>query len=161
MSQTVTAAISGRAIGRVDGHTNYASQDFIVANGVTVNAGDFVYFSSGTITNASIAGARLVGQAEATVVGDGTKTCTVCIDPNMRYLLKNDNVGTTFAATHVGQYFDLTGATGAQLVDTSTAGTTDGQLVCLAYNPQIDPVKSDTSYGIFKVVESFLAPYPA
>jgi hypothetical protein len=47
----------------------------------------------------------------------------------------------------------LIGGTGAQLVDTSTAGTT-GQLVCLEYNPQIDPVKEDTSYGLFMIQEN-------
>jgi hypothetical protein len=70
----------------------------------------------------------------------------------MRYLLANDNVGTTFDATLVGTNFDLIGATGAQLVDTSTTGTTGG-LFCLEYNPQIDPVKTDTTYGVFCIAE--------
>lgn len=165
MSQTVTATISGRMIGRIDGHTNYASYSFPVANGVTVNPGDFVYFSSGYITNASVSGARLIGMCEQKVVGVGTQASTnfalVCIDPQMRYLLQNDNVGTTFAVTHVGQYFNLTGAAGAQLVDTSTVSATLGELLCLEYNPQIDPVKSDTTYGIFKLVNSALSPYVA
>jgi hypothetical protein len=77
----------------------------------------------------------------------------VIIDPDVRYLLKNDNIGTTFAVTHVGTKFDLIGATGAQLVDTSTTGAS-GQLVCLEYNPVIDPVSADTTYGVFKIQES-------
>lgn len=79
-------------------------------------------------------------------------------NPNGEYLLQNDNVGTTFAASHVGQYFDLTGATGAQLVDTSTASQTTGQLLCLSYNPGIDPVGSNTAYGTFKVAEHAFSP---
>ena len=78
----------------------------------------------------------------------------------MRYLVDNDNIGTTFGVTHPGTYFDVTGATAAQLVDTSTTGTT-GQLLCLEYNPQVDPVKSDTSWGVFKIVNSVYAPYVA
>lgn len=165
MSQTIAVHISGRMIGRIDGHTNYASYAFPVTNGVTINVGDFVYLSSGFLTNATVAGARLIGMAEQKVVGDGTQSdsnkCLVCIDPMMRYLLANDNIGTTFAATHVGTYFNLIGATGAQLVDTSTTSATLGELLCLEYNPQIDPVKSDTSYGVFKLVNSALSPYVA
>lgn len=147
--------ISRVMLGRSDGKTNYATYSFPVTNGVTVTAGDFVYFASGLITNASVAGALLVGMVLETATGNagGTVKALVCIDPNMRYLLKQDNVGTTFAATHVGTKFDLIGATGAQLVDTSTTGTT-GQMICLEYNPQIDPVKTDTTYGIFQIQES-------
>lgn len=148
-------ANTARAIGRYDGDTKFATASFPVASGVTVTQGDFVYFSSGRITSASVAGARLVGQVLETATGNagGTVKALVCVDPNMRYLIDNDNVGTTFAATHVGTYFDLIGATGSQLVDTSTTSTT-GQLLCVEYNPQIDPVKSDTSYGVFVIAES-------
>jgi hypothetical protein len=147
-------------LGRMDGHTNYASKAWPVGNGVTITKGDFVYFSSGRITNASVAGARLVGMAEETATGNsaGTVTVLVCIDPMMRYLVDNDNVGTTFAASHVGQYFDLTGATGAQLADTSTVSATTGQLLCLDYNPQVDPVRGDTSWGAYKIAEHAVYP---
>lgn len=147
-------AVKNRPLGRLDGNTNFATHSFIVANGVTVNEGDFVYTDGdGEITNASIAGQRLVGMALETVVGDDALKCLVCVDPQMRYLVDNDNVGTTFGAEHVLDNFDLTGAAGAQLVDTSTTGTT-GQLLCLEYNPQIDPVKSDVSFGVFVIAES-------
>ena len=142
-------------LGRADGKVNYATYAFPVASGVTVTAGDFVYQDgSGRITNASIGGARLVGMAIETGTGNpgGTVSVLVCIDPLMRYLLKNDNLVTTFAATHVLTNFDLIGATGAQLVDTSSTGTS-GQLLCLEYNPVIDPVKSDTTYGVFIIAE--------
>lgn len=141
-------------LGRVDGKVNYATYSFPVASGVTVTAGDFVYFASGRITSATIAGARAVGMVLETATGNagGTVSALVCVDPLMRYLLKNDNDTTTFAITHVGTNFDLIGATGAQLVDTSTTGTT-GQLLCLEYNPVIDPVRSDTTYGVFILAE--------
>lgn len=148
--------ISRVLLGRVDGNTNYATYEFIVTNGVTVTAGDFVYQASGRILNSSIGGARLVGMALQTATGTtGNVKCLVCIDPLMRYLLKQDNDTTTFAATHVLTNFDLIGATGAQLVDTSSTSTT-GQLLCLEYNPAIAPVAADTTYGVFTVAEHVL-----
>ena len=147
-------ALKNRPLGRLDGNTNYATHRFIVATGVTVTEGDFVYTDGdGEITNASIGTQRLVGMALETVVGDDALTCLVCIDPLMRYLIDNDNVGTTFGAEHVLDNFDLIGATGAQLVDTSSTSTT-GQLLCLEYNPQIDPVKGDASWGVYVISES-------
>lgn len=147
-------ALKNRPLGRLDGNTNFATHEFVVATGVTVNEGDFVYTDGdGEITNASIGGQRLVGMALQTVAGDDALKCLVCVDPLMRYLIDNDNDGTTFSAAHVLDNFDLIGAAGAQLVDTSSTGTT-GQLLCLEYNPQIDPVKTDTSWGVYVVSES-------
>jgi hypothetical protein len=149
--------VARKMIGRIDGNTNFASYTFPVASGVTVTAGDFVYFASGRITSASVAGALCIGMVMETATGDsgGTVKALVCIDVTMRYLLQNDNIGTTFAASLVGTKFDLIGATGAQLVDTSTTGTT-GQLVCLEYNPRIEPVQNDTTYGVFMLQENLL-----
>lgn len=152
-----------RYLGTVDGKTNAATLLLPVTSGVTVTAGDMVYWSSGRVTSATVAQARLIGQAQSTVTGNagGTNKVLVIIEPQAKYLMANDNIGTTFAATHVGTYFDLIGATGAQLVDTSTTSATLGQVICLEYNPQIDPVKTDTTYGIFKIVMSALYPYVA
>lgn len=147
--------VSRLQLGRLDGNTNYAKYAFPITSGVTITAGDFVYQdASGRITNSSITGARLVGMAEETAVGNagGTVKALVCVDPLMRYLLKNDNLVTTFAVTHVLTNFDLIGATGAQLVDTSTTSTS-GQMLCLEYNPVIDPVSTDTTYGVFIIAE--------
>jgi hypothetical protein len=152
-------ALKNRPLGRIDGQTNYATYEFVAANGVTINEGDFVYFDGdGEVTNASIGGARLVGMALQTVAGNDDRKVLVCIDPMMRYLIDNDIDSTTFAASHVGDYFDLIGAAGAQLVDTSSTSNTTGQLVCLEYNPKVDPVSTDTSWGVFKIAESFLSP---
>src|SRR5258707_10194177 len=110
--------VSRKILGNVDGGANFATYAFPVGSGVTVTQGDFVYFSSGRITSATITGdSRPIGMALATAAGNaaGTVTALVCIDDDIRYLLQQDNIGTTFAASHVGQYFDLIGATGAQL----------------------------------------------
>lgn len=146
-----------KLLGRVDGNTNYATYEFVITSGVTVTDGDFVYTDgSGRITNSSVATQRLVGMALQTATGtSGSVKCLVCIDPLMRYLLQNDNDSSTFAAANVLDNFDLIGATGAQLVDTSSQGTS-GQLLCLEYNPQIDPVGTDTTYGVFTVAEHIL-----
>lgn len=145
--------MAARFVGTLHGSTNGVAREFIVANGVTVTEGDFVYFASGAVTNASIAGQRLAGVAVSTVVGNGTRKVKVLVGDKNLYAVDNDNVGTTFAASHVGTCFDLTGATGAQLVDTSTTGTS-GSLVCVEYNPQISPLESDTSQGLFMIAES-------
>ena len=153
-------AVQVQLLGRTDGNTNFSSYSFIVGNGVTVNKGDFVYFASGVITNASIGGALLVGCAEETATGNaaGTVKAKVCVDPEMRYLIDNDNDSATFAATDVGKFFDLIGAAGAQLVDTSSGSASTGQLLCLEYNPQISPVETDTSVGVFKIREHIFYP---
>jgi hypothetical protein len=155
--------ISRKILGNVDGGANFATYSFPVASGVTVTSGDFVYFASGRITSATIAGARPIGMVLETAAGNagGTVSALVCVDDDVRYLLQNDNLVTTFAASHVGQYFDLIGATGVQLVDTSTVSTTLGTVLCLEYNPQIDPVKTDTTYGVFMLVNSAVDPYVA
>lgn len=151
-------AVQVQLLGRTDGNTNYSTYKFLV-DSVTITKGDFVYLSSGLLTNASIAGQLLVGVALETVTGDGsTVYCHVCVDPEMRYLVDNDNSGATFASTDVGNYFDLTGATGAQLVDTNTGSASTGQLLCLEYNPQISPVETDTSVGVFKIREHLFYP---
>ena len=149
-------AVKARPLGRIDGHSNWAQRDFVVANGVTITAGDFVYFASGRITNASIATQEILGMATQTATGTaGSVKCSVIIDPLMTYLVDGDEVGASLGVTHVGTKFDLTGATGAQLVDTNTTSTT-GSLTCIEVNPQIDPVKDDTSVGVFMINEHAL-----
>lgn len=152
-------------LGSVDGDSNGATREYAVKSGDTVTVGDLVYLTAGRVTSASIAGVRLLGQVvgvktndlvtpgyKTTATGDagGTVKVLVTVSEDDRYLLKNDNLVTTFAATHVGTYFDLIGNTGAQLVDTSTTSTT-GQLLCLAYNPGIRG--TDATYGIFQISE--------
>lgn len=153
-------AVQAQMLGRTDGGTNFSTYSFPVGSGVTVTKGDFVYFSSGRITSATVAGALLVGMVQETATGNagGTIKALVCVDPEMRYLLDNDQDSATFAVTDVGKFFDLIGATGAQLVDTSSGSTSTGQLLCLEYNPQISPVETDVSVGVFKVREHIFYP---
>lgn len=145
-----------RYVGSIEGSDVTVLKSFIVTSGVTVTAGDFVYFASGKVTSATVAGARLIGLAQSTVVGDGVLQVQVNVDPLGMYLVKNDNVGTTFAATHVGQYMDLIGATGAQLADTSTVSQTTGQLLCLEYGTDLTP--GDVTYGVYKIAEHAFSP---
>lgn len=155
--------ISRKILGNVEGGSNFAQYGFVVANGVTVTAGDFVYLTSGKLSSATITGdSRPLGMVTETATGNaaGTVTANVAIDDSLRYLLQSDGSG-TFDATSPGKYFDLTGATGAQKVLGSSSSATTGVLLCLEYNPQIDPVKTDTTYGVFLLVESALDPLGA
>lgn len=150
-------ALKNKPLGRLDGNTNWATQEFVIDSGVTINDGDFVYFNgTGEITNASVATQRIVGMALETATGNSGSTvkALICIDPTMRYLVDNDLDSATFTAANVGDNFDLIGAAGAQLVDTSSQGTS-GSLVCTEHNPQIDPVKADTSWGVFVIAENW------
>jgi hypothetical protein len=169
MSQSVTGVQYPQAVGRIDGNTNYASKQYVVANGITINAGDFVYFTSGTVTNATVNGARLIGMAEGTATGNasGTVTVLVCVDPMMRYLIKSTTALTISNNTNsnLGQYFDVTGATGAQTV--SVTGTTLGAFLLLDVpgtttfpNTGIN-IPSGTTVGLFMIVNNFIAPYVA
>lgn len=171
MGQTVTAVLAPSAIGRIDGHTNYASMDFVVANGVTINAGDFVYMASGAVTNATVSGARLVGMAEGTATGNstGTVTVTVCIDRNMKYLIKGASAFTAVTngtSAAIGTYYDISGATGAQSITSGgTGGTTTGQFVLVSL-PGMTGFPSlglqglaANSYGVFVLISSFINPY--
>lgn len=143
----------------VSGATAVTKQ-YPVASGVTVSDGDMVYMSSGRVTGASIGSAVDMlgmvqgGQAQDPsnvgttfqTVGDsaGVNQVLVTVEPNAKYVMKNDNIGTTFAASHVGQFFALIGATGAQLVDTSTVSATSGTVECIQFG-----YNGDNTLGVF------------
>ena len=127
----------------------------VVAGG-TVTAKDLVNLMTDGQAELASTGDPIFGQAlnSATSGGD----LYVLRGSRMQFIMDNDNTGTTFAATHVGGRFDLAGATGAQVIDTSTVaqvgdGTDTGQLLCIAYNPKGFGYDSDTSLGIFEVIE--------
>lgn len=155
--------MAARNLGNIDGRSTVVTLELPVANGVTVTDGDFVYGASGRITSASIAGQPLVGVVQETSTGNsgGTVKALVVVDPFVKWLVDNDNVGTTFAASHVLTKFDLIGATGAQLIDSSSTSATTGQLLCVEYNPQVDPVTTDVSQGVFVIAEHALYPLGA
>lgn len=129
MSQWIGSAVSG---------ANGVTKEYPVANGVTVTDGDFVYLTGGRVTNASIGGVALLGlvngkqsnrfddHSEAlTTTGDsnGTKKVLVIVEPNAKFLVTK---ATDFVASDVGQRYDISGTTGAQ-VASGAAGST-GQL---------------------------------
>lgn len=147
-------------VGTITGKKDVVYRSFPVASGVTVTKGDGVYFASGRLTSASVAGQALIGVAEETATGNagGTVNALVNVDPDSLFVVDNDQDSATFAITDVGKKFDLVGATGAQLVNTNTGSTTTGQLLCIEYNPQISPYESDTSQGLFKIAEHLLYP---
>jgi len=130
-------------------------QSKVFTNSATaVAVGDLVNLVSGVLTVAD-AGDFVCGVVEEADSASGD--VSVNISPFLRGYMDNDNDGTTFASTHVGYGFDITGATGAMVVDTSSADNTEaapvGQLVCLEYNPQERGFASDTSIGLFMIVE--------
>lgn len=153
-------------LGRDQGGTNSVTRRYAVASGATVYDGEFVYLSSGRVTSASIAGKRLLGtvvggdtedldrgySGSATGNAGGTVQVLVNVERDARYLIAGDNDTTTLAATHEGQYFDLIGNPGSQLVDTSTASATDGQLQLIKFNPGIRG--TDDTYGIYVIAEN-------
>lgn len=155
-------ANQNRWVGSAVSPASAITKEYPVANGVTVYSGDFVYLTSGRVTNANIAGVTLLGQVvgqdsaavsnhtesySATGNSAGTVKVLVIVEPNAKFKVINDNVGTTFAASHIGQCFDLIGSGDAQLADTSTTGTT-GQLECIGY-----AYEGDTTAGLYIINE--------
>lgn len=127
----------------------------LVAGG-TIAAGDLVELKTNGTVQVATTGTPILGYALNAAVISGT--VYVVKGTRMRGLMANDNLGTTFASTHVGGRFDMIGATGAQLVDTSTvlqtgADTDAGQLLCRAYNPQGYGFDADTTVGLFEIIE--------
>lgn len=155
-------AISARYVGSLTGDDAPILKTYAVASGVTVSDGDFVYLSSGRITNATITGSpRLIGVAQGVAVtgnAGGTNTMLVNVNHESLYLVQN-NAGGTFDATSVGKYFALTGATGAQQVATATAYANSGVVLCLEVNT--GQLSTDATYGVFKIVNHAFLPYVA
>jgi hypothetical protein len=147
--------------GRDEGHSNSVTREYSVASGVTLTDGDFVYLAAGRVTNAAIAGKRLLGTVIGgdtqnldrsyglTAVGNagGTVKVLVNIERDARYLVKCS--GAMVEATHLGKQFGLTGNTGAQQVDLTTVTDSTGQVVCIQTNPGIRG--TDNTFGLFRM----------
>lgn len=125
--------------------------DFNASGTFAVN--DFVIFdgSTGEVTVAT-AGNSILGVAREAATSASTDV-QIDITPMMVVLMDNDNDTETFAATHVGEWGNFIGGTGAMVVDSNTLSSTKAQLQCLAYNPQGYGYDSDTSIGLFFVAE--------
>jgi len=122
----------------------FAINDFVMDDG-----------STGEITVATATSSILgIAQEAATAASTGV---LVNITPFAKVLMDNDNAADTFAATHVNQWGDFTGATSLMQVDTSDISSTKAQLLVLEYNPQNMGYDSDTSIGLFMVAEYALS----
>ena len=121
---------------------SFVTKEYPVANGVTVNDGDVVYFASGRVTNATIAGATVLGVVQGSNANDpsnvtntqgaagptvgnaaGTATVLVIIDPSVKVLIAAN------AAATVGSRYNLSGSTGAQVVNVSGGAGTQVEVI--------------------------------
>lgn len=112
-----------RFVKSLSGHNTGALERYIVKSGDTITKGDAVALTDGYIVAAG-AGVAVLGVAQETVVGDGTKTVEINVDPLAVYEVVADNDTTTTAQAHMGTYHDLIGTTGAQKLDSSSTSTT-------------------------------------
>lgn len=132
---------------------SFVTKEYPVANGVSVSDGDFVYWASGRVTNATIAGATVLGVVQGTNANDpsnvsqattttgnsaGTATVLVIVDPSVKVLIAQN------AAPAVGGRYNLSGSTGAQVVNVSGGAGT--QVECIAVSN-----KGNTGFGIYIV----------
>lgn len=121
----------------------------------TIAKNDFITILTDGEAEVTAAGEGIFGIALEAAT-DGNPVRVLRAHPGMVVMMDNDNVGTTFADSHIGGRFDITGTTGAQVVDTSTVaqdGTDSGQLFCIGFNPQGQGFDSDTSIGLFEIAE--------
>jgi hypothetical protein len=137
-----------RPLGSVLGNFNGVTEDF-TANG-TITNGDFVQFDGAGKVQAATTG-RILGTAQSTVA-DG-KTVKVHMNPYQKYLVQ---ASSAIAATHVGEYYNLTGGTGVQQISSGSVSASNGQLLLLQVNPAIDPVRTDTTWNVVSVAQSAL-----
>lgn len=125
----------------------------------TLTDGDLVTVQSGQLELAE--GAELIA---GVIMQDATSASTgvdVNITPGQEVIMDNNNDVLTFAATDIGNRFNITGATGAQVVNTQsreagTVTTPSNQLLTVAYNPQgyRQDLDSDTSIGLFRIAKT-------
>jgi hypothetical protein len=118
----------------------FAVNDFVMLDG-----------STGEIVVAT-ASSSILGVAKEAATS-ASKDVSVDITPYMVVLMDNDNDTETFAVTHVGEWGDFIGGTGAMQINSNTLSSTKAQLQCMAYNPQGYNLDSDTSIGLFLVCE--------
>lgn len=154
-------------VGSMLGASNSVTREYPVASGVTVTDGDFVRLdAAGRVSSATIGTGRLLGVVMggpsnklvsltnvsiATGDAGGTVSVLVNIEVDCRYLIKCDNITNTLREASQGRYYNLIGATGAQLVSGVSESTTVGQLICVQFNPGIRG--TDATYGLFAVAQ--------
>lgn len=157
-------------MGREDGSSNSASREVPVVSGETITSRDLVTLVNGRASAATIAKKRLLGQVQGgdtqligrskrvaagnviTATGNAGGTVKVLVnqEPSAKYLLKMATG--TAAVTDEGKYFNLAGASGAQVV-TNTAVADLGQLILVKAAPMIRG--TDNTYGVFRIADNY------
>lgn len=103
---------------------------------------------------------------QETAITNASTNCEINITPFMTIVMANNNSGAPFAATDVGNAFDITGGTGAQVIATSTRvtsmtiGAPTVAMRCIKYNPQgiRDDLNTNLTIGLFVIMEAQFAP---
>lgn len=113
-------------------------------------------------------GENILGHVlDKTAVSATSENVQVSITPFATYVLDSDETGDSLAQDLVGEFFDITGGTGAQIVDISATTAAEnpavsGQVVLLEQNDGAhwnagdvrDDLDGDTSVGLYMVVEA-------
>ena len=141
----VVGATTGQVI-----HSEYTSHGAIAK-------GDLVVLKTDGQVEPSAAGNAVLGVAINAATGAGQKV-TVARGNRLRVLGESDEVGDLMAADMVGARVDITGGTGAQKVDISTAaqagtGADTGQLIVVRNNPEGYGFDTDTKLAILEIIE--------
>jgi|GEM_PF-6601373 len=143
-------SVYGFKVHKLNGFTE--SIEKVVKSGSTITKGDPISLEDDTaiVTTAAL---PILGtyQGVDTVVGDGAEKISILCGSDIEYIVDNDNDTNTFAGAGygAGKAYNITGTTGAVLVDTSSASATTAALNLVCVNEA--PDTSDTSRGVFKV----------
>lgn len=129
-----------------------------VTAGAAIAKNDFVVLKTDGQAEPVASGAPIYGIAlnAASEAGDSIRVARAF--KGMVVMIDADQVGTTLTSAHVGGRVDITGATGAQLVDSSTVaqvgdGTDTGELLIKEVNPQGYGFDSDASILLCEIAE--------
>jgi hypothetical protein len=149
-------------VGRMDGGT-VPVRHFVVKSSQVITKGDWLSVDTAGLVDVAGSDEPLLGVANETVTGDGTKTVeTILALPGTMFLMDNDNDTETFAIGDQGEWHNITGATGVQQVNTNvdaeTPSASANQLVCIEYNPQDylgGIYDADTSIGLYTPVYTY------
>lgn len=140
---------------------SFVTKEYPVANGVTVNDGDIVYFAAGRVTNATIAGATVLGIVQGSNANDpsnvtntngtagptvgnaaGTATVLVIVDPSAKVLISTNSAAT------VGSRYNLSGTTGAQTLNVSGGAGTQAEVVKVRSATQAEVILQKHEYKV-------------
>lgn len=124
----------------------------VVKANTTITKFDPIHLEA-NVADLAAAGEPIFGVAMDTVVqASGSLTVPILRGRDIVYQADNDQDTNTWPATtyQAGSFFDITGATGAVLVDTSTGTLSQsGQLVAVENSSPLD--SADASLGLFKI----------